>query len=119
MTTAKTFVPNLFHTMNKTEARRAMELEALKRSGQIAGWWYEKLTLKLADDTRFTPDFMVLHNDGMIELQETKGGFIREDAHVKIKIAAAMFPFRFVMYKEMKRGAPWVVIDFTHAEKAA
>lgn len=112
---ARTFLPNLYVGMNKTEQRRAMELEALKRTGQIADWWYEKLTLKLAHDTRYTPDFLILHTDGTLELDETKGGFIREDAHVKIKLAAELYPFRFTMHKESKRGAPWTVIDFTRA----
>lgn len=112
---ARTFLPDRFAGMNRTEKRRAIELEALKRSGQIADWWYERLTLKLADDTRYTPDFLILHTDGTLELDETKGGFIREDAHVKIKVAASLYPFRFTMHKEVKRGAPWTVLDFTHA----
>lgn len=115
---ARTFVPDLFAGMNKTETRRAQELEALKRTGQIVDWWYEKLTLKLADDCRYTPDFLILHLDGMLELDETKGGFIREDAAIKIKVAASLYPFRFTMHKAERAGAPWTVIDFTQREAA-
>ena len=112
---ARTFLPDLYVGMNKTETRRAVELEAKKRTGQIAAWYYERLTLKLADDTRYTPDFWVLENDGSITLEETKGGFIREDAHIKIKIAASLYPFRFVMYQERpkKDGGGWKVTEFT------
>ena len=115
---ARTFVPDLYAGMNGTERRRAIELEALKRTGQIAAWWYERLTLKLADDTRYTPDFLILHLDGMLELDEVKGGFIREDAHVKIKLAAELYPFVFTMHKEPKKGAPWILKDFTQRRAA-
>lgn len=106
--------PNLFRGMNKTEERRAIELEALKRSGEITLWMYEAVTLKLADDTRYTPDFFVMLNDGTIRFEETKG-FLRDDALVKIKVAAALFPFRFVMYtaRAKKDGGGWEVRDFT------
>lgn len=96
MTAARTFVPDLFARMNKTERRRALELEALRRAGKIIAWHYEGVTLKLADDTRYTPDFMVIEDDGSIAFEETKG-FLRDDALVKIKVAAALFPFRFTM----------------------
>jgi hypothetical protein len=57
---ARTFVPDLFAGMNKTEKKRAVELEAARRDGLILSWAYEKVTLKLADDTRYTPDFLVI-----------------------------------------------------------
>lgn len=108
---AKTFVPDMFASMNKTEKRRAIELEAERRTGAIAAWSYEKITLKLADDTRYTPDFFVVEADGMIRFEETKG-FWRDDAKVKIKVAAAQFPFRFVSLVATKAG--WDITDYTH-----
>lgn len=107
---AKALLPNLFAGMNKTEQRRAVELEALRRDGQIACWSYEKITLKLADDTRYTPDFFVVENDGAIRFEETKG-FWRDDAKVKIKVAAQQFPFRFVSLVASRDG--WERTDFT------
>lgn len=101
---------DLFAGMNKTERKRAIELEALKRDGQIHSWAYEKVTLKLADDTRYTPDFFVVECDGSIRFEETKG-FWRDDAKVKIKVAASQFPFRFVSLVASRDG--WERTDFT------
>lgn len=88
---------------NKTEAAYMALLEARKRAGEILWYQFEGITLKLADDTRYTPDFFVLMADGSLECHETKG-FWRDDARVKIKVAASMFPFRFVAAKKAKGG---------------
>lgn len=112
---AKLAAPDMFAQMNGTEKRRAIELEAERRNGLIVLWKYEAVTLKLADDTRYTPDFFVLLHDGTVRMEETKG-FLRDDALVKIKVAAALFPFfRFVMYtvRPKKEGGGWVIRDFT------
>lgn len=84
------------HTMNRTEARYAQELELRLRVGEIAWWKYEGVTLKLADDTRYTPDFVVMLSNLELECHETKG-FMREDARIKLKFAATQFPFRFYL----------------------
>lgn len=117
---ARATLPNKFAGMNKTEMRRAIELEAMLRTGQIESWSYETVTLKLADDTRYTPDFFVVETDGAIRFEETKG-FLREDALIKIKIAAAKFPFRFVMLTAIaaKAGGGWAVRDFSRPEAGA
>lgn len=81
--------------MNKTEAKYAERLEALKRSGEVLDYAFECVKLKLADRTFYTPDFMVLNKDGIVEMHEVKG-FWEDDARVKIKVAAAQFPFKFV-----------------------
>lgn len=92
--------PDLFAGMNKGEATFAMGLEAKKRAGKIVLWRYERLTLKLADDTRYTPDFYVLELDGSISLIEYKG-FMRDDALVKLKVAATEFPeYRFYLHQK-------------------
>jgi hypothetical protein len=95
-------------TMNGLESKYAQVLEQRKRDGEIADWWYECYTFKLAKDTRFTPDFMVMLPDGVLEAHETKG-FFRDDAKVKIKVAAEKFPFvfRLVTAKAKKNGGGW------------
>jgi hypothetical protein len=97
--------------MNKTEAEYAGMLESARVRGEIVWWKYEPVTLKLADSTRYTPDFLVLLASGELEVHETKGGFIREDGWLKLKIAAAMFPFRFFLCQKMPRrdGGGWLV----------
>lgn len=107
-------LPDLYSGMNGTEKRRAIELEALRRTGEIVLWQFEAITLKLADDTRYTPDLFVLMPDGSARFEEVKG-FLRDDALVKIKVAAAQFPFfRFVMYtsRTQKLGGGWEIREF-------
>jgi hypothetical protein len=107
---AKTRVRDLFIGMNKTEKEFAIQLEAKKRAGLISEWHYEGVTFKLADDCRYTPDFMVIENDGVIGFDETKGWW-REDAKIKIKVAATQLPFRFTAHVLSK--GKWTVEDFT------
>ena len=97
--------------MNKTEAEYAGMLEARRLRGEVAWWRYEAITLKLADNTRYTPDFLVLLPDGALEIHETKGGYIREDGWLKLKVAAALFPFRFFMCQKAakKDGGEWSI----------
>lgn len=96
-------VRDLFEKMNKTERARAIDLEAMKRNNLIAEWWYERWTFKLADDTRYTPDFVVQKLDGSLEIEEVKG-FWREDARVKVKVFVEQFPFRTRGFTKTKDG---------------
>lgn len=59
--------------MNKGERAYAEYLQTQVRTGTIAAWWYEHFTWKIADDTRYTPDFLVQYPDGMFEVHEVKG----------------------------------------------
>jgi hypothetical protein len=61
------------------------------------------MTLKLAKDTRYTPDFMVMNANGEMEAHECKSIW-RDDAKIKIKVASEKFPFRFVaVYAQSKK----------------
>lgn len=89
--------------MNKTEAAYAQHLHALQLAGKVKGWKFESVTLRLADDTTYRPDFLVELFIGPLELHEVKG-FWRDDARVKFKVAAELFPmFRFVAVKRKNR----------------
>jgi hypothetical protein len=83
----------LVRGMNKTERRFADYLDEMKRRGGVRWWAFEAVKLKLAPSTYYTPDFLVMSPSG-IAFYEVKG-FWRDDARVKIKVAAAMFPFPF------------------------
>lgn len=85
--------------MNKTEEKYAWCLELRRRAGEIVRYDFGKVTFKLGDDCRYTPDFMVVRSDLIVEFHEVKGGFEREDALVKRKAAAEQFPFIFVLAK--------------------
>ena len=77
--------------MNKTEAEYAKQLELQKQQGKILDWRFEPLTFRLAHRCTYTPDFLVVTPDE-IQIHEVEGGFIREDAAVKWKTAAARHP---------------------------
>ncbi len=89
--------------MNKTEQAYAGHLELLRRAGEIQKYAFEAIKLRLAEKTFYTPDFMVVTNE-QIELHDVKG-FWEDDARVKIKVAAELFPeFLFVAIKKTEAG---------------
>ncbi len=94
--------------MNKTEERYAAHLEAMRFRGEIAWWAFEAVTFKLAHDTRYTPDFMVLTASGELQAHEVKGSeaIFTDDAKVKIKVAAELFPVAFSAWV-CGRGGTW------------
>jgi len=80
----------------------AQELDIRKRAGEILDYRFEGVKLRLADYTFYTPDFFITYRDHF-EVMEVKG-FWRDDARVKIKVAAAMYPFfKFVAVQWKKR----------------
>jgi len=100
--------------MNKTEAAYAAELEIQLKVGMIVDWAFESHKLRLADKTYYTPDFMVITKDREMEFHEVKG-FWRDDARVKIKVAAESYPmyrFKAVQMKRKKDGGGWKVEEF-------
>ncbi len=101
-------------TMNKTEAAYSLMLEGLKATGDVAWYRFEGFKLRLADNTFYTPDFAVMRATGAIECHEIKGHW-QDDARVKIKVAAEMYPFRFVAAKKLaaKAGAGWLLEEFS------
>ena len=83
--------------------------QTLEEMPKVIKVYYEAVKLKLADRTFYTPDFMVLMDDGTIEFHEVKGSWKapnQEDARVKIKVAAAIHGWaKFVSVELKKRGA--------------
>lgn len=98
--------------MTRTEKAYAQILDTMKANGEILEWWFELVTLKLAPDCRYTPDFMVMVADGTIEFHETKGSFILDEKGlVKARMAAGSFPFVFVIAQQLgkKDGYGWKI----------
>jgi hypothetical protein len=89
--------------MNKTEEKYAWVLEHRKLAGEILFYEFGVLTLRIGNDCRYTPDFMVVNHALEVELHEVKG-FMRDDALVKIKAAAAHYPFKFFLARYDKSG---------------
>lgn len=94
--------------MNKLEAKYASHLEELLRLGEILEYKFDALKLRLADKTFYTPDFFVLTKELELEIHEVKG-FWEDDARVKIKVAASLYPFRF---KAVQWKKEWVFEEF-------
>lgn len=100
-------------TMNRTEAAYDRHLIAEREAGRIVWHAFEAMTFKLAGATRYTPDFMVMRADGLLEAHECKGHWT-DDGRVKIKVAAALFPVRFIAVKAKPKrdGGGWDVEVF-------
>lgn len=100
--------------MNKTEAAYGQHLELLKRAGEVLWYRFEGIKLRLADLTFYTPDYAVMMADGQMQIHEVKG-YWEDDAKVKIKVAAEMYPFKFLAVKvrSKKDGGGYAVEDFS------
>lgn len=98
---------------NKTEEAYEAHLSALVAAGEVTWFKFEGVKLRLADNTFYTPDFAVMRADGLLEMHEVKG-FWADDARVKIKVAADLYPFRFlaVRARAKKDGGGWAVEVF-------
>ena len=81
--------------MNKSEANYAKHLELRKQAGEVLWYCFEGMKFRLADNTFYTPDFPVLRADGVLEMHEFKGRWM-DDARVKIKVAAELYPVVFI-----------------------
>jgi hypothetical protein len=95
--------------MNRTEAAYDAYLWQLRYAGEVLWHRFEGIKLRLADNTFYTCDFAVLPKSGVLEMREIKG-FWEDDARVKIKVAAALYPFKFIGVK--KRGSGWETEEF-------
>jgi len=99
--------------MNKTEQAYAATLEQRRHAGEVAWFKFEGIKLRLADNTFYSPDFAVMLADGQLEMHEVKGYWL-DDARAKIKIAADLYPMRFVAIqaKPKKEGGGWLLEEF-------
>lgn len=84
--------------LNKLERAWLAEMR-IRFNGMPIG--IQDITLKLAFDCRFTADFSIWTTNGLT-LFETKG-FFRDDAKVKLQVAARMFPaITFILVQRIK-----------------
>ena len=87
--------------LNKSER----EWLGILRSRCIQRIGVQNITLKIGDDCRYTPDFNGIGPGGEAIFWEVKG-FMRDDALVKLKVAARAFSqFRFILCR--KKGGKW------------
>lgn len=95
--------------MNNTERAYSQLLEAKKRTGEVANYWFEAMNLRIGENCFYKIDFLVLKGDGFLEIHEVKG-HLTDDALVKMRAVAAQYPFRLLMYKLVK--GEWVEKEF-------
>jgi len=116
--------------MNKLESEYAKHLENKKLVGEIL--WrseHEALKLRLADNTYYIIDFLVLRNDGVLEIHDTKGATKRKVTKggvevgkvetywcpaknkQKLKVVAELFPMVVKVVWRNKAGQ-WVEEEF-------
>lgn len=99
---------------SKLERKFAAFLPWLQSKGDFHRWAHEPMKLKLAPNTFYTPDFASFtHIQGMamVTLYEVKG-YWRDDARVKFKIAANMYPeFLFVAVTWDSHAKCWSFTD--------
>jgi hypothetical protein len=77
--------------LNKTEREFLLRL----RGGVYGAFsWIgiQSITLELANNCRYTPDFVTLMPGGDVRFWEVKGAHIWEDGWIKLKMAARLFP---------------------------
>ena len=102
--------------LNKTEAMYSAHLNSRLIEGELAWFKFEAMKLRLADNTFFSPDFAVMRADGTLEMHEVKGAraVFQDDARVKVKVAAATFPFAFLVAYPIpaKKGGGWELEAF-------
>lgn len=100
---------------SKWEAAYAQHLELMVKAGEIQGWWYEPLRLRLPGTRNFyKPDFVVQrHRDfevngcrARLEIHEIKGWSLnRREGITKLKTAAGLntwATFKLVMWDRDK-----------------
>lgn len=99
--------------MNKSEAAYSEWLSDQQRALEVLWFKFEALKLRLAENTFYTPDFAVMTSAYALECHEVKG-FWTDDARVKIKVAASIYPFRFIAVtkRPKKAGGGWDVEEF-------
>ena len=88
--------------MNATEREYSLLLESRKQAGEVLWYKFEGFKLRLADNTFYTPDFAVMLADMTFEVHEVKGHWM-DDAKVKIKVAADIYPFRFIAVRKRSK----------------
>ena len=117
--------------MTKLEIAYGAHLGLQKAAGEILAFWFEEITLKLGPDVRYTPDWLVMRTDRVLELHETKpigGAGIRakggprfgNDSVVKLRACAGSFPFPcFIVTPEDKGMTRWVKKRVVYEAKKA
>jgi hypothetical protein len=94
--------------MNAMERDYSTLLDQQLAAGEIL--WrsqHEPLSLKLADATRYVPDFLVLTAERELQVREVKGGHWPMKNKIKTKVTAELFPIPIIICRRVKKDSPW------------
>jgi hypothetical protein len=98
--------------MNKTEAAYAAHLSERQALGGVLWWKFHPMRVRLASNTYYEVDFLVLAATGELEIHEVKGGYTSEKGQMKIKLCAEALPiFRMLKVSKLKGGG-WNIEEF-------
>ena len=95
--------------MNRWEKAWGERLQLQQQSGEVIWYGWDCISLRLAKGCWYRPDFLVMLADFTLEVHEVKGHW-EDDALVKIKTAAAMYPYRFLTMTLVRRR--WKIREF-------
>ena len=97
--------------MNKLERAFLLQLQVAQRRMEFRFIWREPVVLRLAGRTTYKPDFLTSTGLNQLTFWEVKG-FMRDDAAVKLKVAASQFPcFQWVLVQ--RKRSTWQCVDVT------
>jgi len=94
--------------MNKLEVDYSALLDQELAAGRIL--WrsaHEPLSIRLADNTFYKPDFLVMNADCELQIREVKGGYFPPKNKAKTKIAAELLPIPIIICRREKKTEPW------------
>jgi hypothetical protein len=92
------------------EAKMSTILFWRKKTGEIVKYVYESHTFTLAAKTSYKPDFIIFHNDGSVEVVETKGDRMHKDSAIRFKMAAERYTdLIWTMIQYRKATKDWII----------
>ncbi|WP_429565724.1 hypothetical protein [Paraburkholderia sp. MM6662-R1] len=102
--------------MNRTETAYAALLEQRRLAGDILAWDFHPFNVRLATNTFYEIDWLVIAADRGVEIHETKGGLTTDKGQVKLKLCGERLPY-FRMFKvtrlPKKAGGGWRVLEYS------
>jgi len=101
--------------LNKTEQEYAGILAVQQLAGEITWWKAHPFNVRLADNTFYEIDFLVMLADGRLEIHETKGEYTTDKGQMKIKLCAEVLPvipIAKMIKLAKKNGGGWKREDY-------
>ena len=81
----------------RNETEKLFERDNLvpwKLAGVVIEYRVEPLNFRIGKGKCFyKPDYLAVTDEGRLQIHEVKGGFIREDAHIKFRVASLLYPW--------------------------